>query len=116
MAIPAPILHYPHVEVEGHETPTIAGSRIKVVFLAEAHRSHGYSAEELHEHYPHLPKAAIYSALAYYWDHQEAMDAEIERRRQSESELRSWLEDPALRDRLRSRLAARAETADGADR
>ena len=46
------------------------------------HVAHGLSPEEVYlEHYEEIPLAAIYAALAYYYDNKDAMDAEIRRER-----------------------------------
>lgn len=47
-----------------------------------------------------LPVSAVHSALAYYYDHAEAVEAEIARREQLADRLRDELEDPELQDRL----------------
>ena len=52
---------------------------MKVVELVSAHLAYGWSAEELHFQFPHLTLGQIYSALAYYWDHREEFEKEIER-------------------------------------
>jgi hypothetical protein len=53
---------------------------MKVVELVMAQRAHGWSPEEIRFQHPELSLGQIYSALAYYWDHQEELDADIERR------------------------------------
>ena len=40
----------------------------------------GWSPEELAFQHPYLTLGQIHSALAYYWDHQEELDHDIERR------------------------------------
>jgi hypothetical protein len=45
----------------------------------------------------------IYSALAYYWDHQETLDDDIERRMQMVDELRRSTPPAALEKRLRAK-------------
>lgn len=76
----APAATYPHIEVDPHGVPLLAGTTMKVVELVMAQRAHGWSPEELHFQHPYLPLSQIHSALAYYWDHQEELDADIERR------------------------------------
>ncbi|NET53688.1 MAG: DUF433 domain-containing protein, partial [Merismopedia sp. SIO2A8] len=50
------------------------------VELVTSHLTHGWAADELHEQYPHLSLGQIYSALAYYWDHKEVLDVDMQRR------------------------------------
>lgn len=57
--------------------PRIAGSRIKVSMIAEWHERAGMTVDEILEQCPHLTKAGIHSALAYYHDHREEIDAQI---------------------------------------
>jgi len=56
--------------------PRIAGSRVRVqdiVVWSEA----GQSPDEIVASFPHLTLADVYSALAYYHDHREAIDRHI---------------------------------------
>jgi uncharacterized protein (DUF433 family) len=69
-----------YVEIDAHNVPIIAGTTMKVVELVTSQFTHGWSPEELHFQYSHLSLSQIHSALAYYWDNQKEMDAEIERR------------------------------------
>lgn len=39
--------------------------------------AHGWSAEEMCRHHPYLQLAEAHAALAYYFDHQDEIDAEI---------------------------------------
>jgi uncharacterized protein (DUF433 family) len=92
---------YPHVEQVGGGAPFISGTTMKVIELVMAQRAHGWSPEELSFQYPHLSMAQIYSALAYYWDHREGLDEDIERREQSVGLMRAAAQTP-----LAQRLAA----------
>lgn len=60
--------------------PRIAGTRITVAAIAKMYLEMGESLEEIASEYD-LSKAAVYSAMAYYYDHRD----EIERDR-AESE------------------------------
>ncbi len=62
---------------------------MKVVELITSMKTYGWSPEELETQYPHLTMSQIHSALAYYWEHKEEMDAEIEQLRQTAETLRS---------------------------
>ena len=39
--------------------------------------AHGYSPDEMVRQYPYLHIAEVHSAMGYYFDHQEEIDAEI---------------------------------------
>lgn len=71
---------YPHIDFDAKDQPVLAGTTLKVVELVMAQRAHGWSPEELHFQHPYLSLGQIYSALAYYWDHKSALDADIEQR------------------------------------
>ncbi len=70
---------YEHIVIDADYGPMIAGTTMKVIELVLAHQAYGWSPEELHFQFPTLTLGQIYSALAYYWDHREALDQEIER-------------------------------------
>ncbi|MFQ5614296.1 MAG: DUF433 domain-containing protein [Anaerolineae bacterium] len=71
---------YEHVQLDANGVPILAGTTMKVVELVMAQMAHGWSPEELHFQHPDLTMGQIYSALAYYWDHKEMLDADIARR------------------------------------
>lgn len=56
--------------------PHVAGHRIKVQHIAVWHERMGMSPEEIVATYPTLNLPAVYSALAYYHSHREAIDAD----------------------------------------
>ncbi|MBI5043494.1 MAG: DUF433 domain-containing protein [Nitrospirae bacterium] len=71
---------YEHVSLNEEGVPIISGTTMKVIELAIEKIAYGWSAEELHFQHPYLTLGQIYSALAYYADHQEDLDKDIERR------------------------------------
>ncbi len=56
----------------------IAGSRFSVRVVVGYVLHQGVTPEELQAAFPHLSLAAIYDALAYYYDNREEVDAEIQ--------------------------------------
>ncbi len=94
-------IDYPYVEHDENGVPFISGTTMKVVELVMAQRAHGWNPEELSFQYPHLRMAPIHSALAYYWDHQEALDKDIDRRTRAVDAMRAGARSP-----LAERLAA----------
>lgn len=52
--------------------------RTRVALIVMDYLARGLSAEEIARHYPYLKLAEIHSAMAYYYDHQEEIDAEIQ--------------------------------------
>lgn len=71
---------YKYVQLDERNVLLIAGTTTKVVELVTSAMAYGWSPEELNENYPYLTLSQIHSALAYYWDHKEEIDADIERR------------------------------------
>jgi hypothetical protein len=64
--------------------------------------NHGWSADEICIHYPHLKPAEVHSALGYYFDHQGEIDAQIEAEQQTIAKSRENAAPTAVELRLRS--------------
>lgn len=75
-----PATAYDHIRLDEDGAPFIVGATMKVVELVMAPKARGWSPEELHFQRPYLTMSQIYSALAYYWEQKEALDADIQRR------------------------------------
>ncbi len=71
---------YEHIRLDENDVPYIAGTTMKVIELVLAPKAYGWSPEELHFQHPYLSMSQIHSALAYYWEHKETLDADMERR------------------------------------
>lgn len=69
---------YEHIILNEKKLPIIAGTKMKVIEIILDKIAYGWSPEELQYQHPHLTLGQIYSALAYYSDHQEKLDQEIE--------------------------------------
>jgi uncharacterized protein (DUF433 family) len=93
---------YHHVQLDEAGTPIVAGTTMKVVELVIAQMAHGWSPEELHFQHPYLTLGQIHSALAYYWDHQAELDADIERRWQWAEQVRQQAGPSPLAAKLRA--------------
>jgi len=94
---------YEHVVLNKAQVPVIFGTTMKVIELALAHLAYGWSPEELHFQFPHLTLGQIYSALAYYWDHREELDQEIENRLSSVEQFRRSMGESPLEANLRAK-------------
>jgi hypothetical protein len=78
-AVMAVEVTYPHIEKKPGEPARFARfPRFRLAILIGAQQGNGWSAEELCQSYPDLKPSEIYSALAYYHDHREEIDAEIQ--------------------------------------
>jgi uncharacterized protein (DUF433 family) len=70
----------PHVEVRPDKCggkPCIAGTRIRVWDVYVLHERLGKTPDEIRVDYPELSLADIHAALAYYFDHQAEIDAQM---------------------------------------
>ncbi len=58
--------------------PRIAGHRIRVQDVVLWHEALGMSPDEIVSEYPQITLADVYAALAYYHDHRETIQRDIE--------------------------------------
>lgn len=103
MAIAQQKTSYEHVSLNQAGVPCIAGTNTKVVELVLNKLAYGWSPEELHFQHPHLSLGQIYSALAYYHDHKEMMDRDIQRRQEKVEQIRKKQPESAFKSRVKSR-------------
>ena len=94
---------YEHILVNEAGIPTIAGTDVKVLELVLERTAYGWSPEELHYQHPFLSLGQIYSALAYYYDHQEEIDKDIERRLQLIDQIQKEKGPSPLAARLKAK-------------
>ena len=92
---------YPHIEIDNEGVARFSGSRFKIIHVIVEHTEWKWSPEAIHEQHPDLSLSQIHSALAYYYDHQQEIDAEIEQRDTAIERLRQQTEDRQLQERLR---------------
>lgn len=89
-----------HIRVDEKGVAWIVDTQVKVVEVVMDKLAWGWSPEEMHYQHPGLSLAQIHSALACYRDHQEEVDADIERRLKRAAEIRAATENKALQARL----------------
>lgn len=94
---------YEHIVLNDGQIPTVSGTSMKVVELVLDHLAYGWSPEELRFQHPNLTMGQIYSALAYYWDHKDQLDEEIQRRLVAVDKLRYSTPRASLVNRLKAR-------------
>ena len=92
---------YKHILLDNCQAPFIKGTSMKVVELVTSVLAYGWSPEELHFQYPHLSMSQIHSALAYYWEHKEEIDADVKQRFEYSEKLRLEAGESNLAKRLR---------------
>lgn len=69
---------YAHIASNQHGKPYIEGTRIKVKPTVTHRTVGGLQPEQIAKLYPPRMPAQIYSALAYYYDHKDDIDRQIE--------------------------------------
>ena len=89
------------IELDEQGVAWISGTKVKVIEVALDKLAHGSSPEEMHFQYPHLSLAQIHAALAWYYEHQSELDAEIQRRWQEVNKIAARDADSPLQRRLR---------------
>jgi uncharacterized protein (DUF433 family) len=93
---------YEHIVLDDNNIPKITGTTMKVIELVLDRIAYGWSPEELHFQHPYLTMGQIYSALAYYADHQEELDEDIQRRLELADQMQRTWEPSPLIARLRA--------------
>ena len=56
-------------EEHSNGAPTIEGTGIRVIDIADAYEHSGYDPDEITQLYPDLSLAEVHTALAYYYEH-----------------------------------------------
>lgn len=95
---------YPHIEKFGSEPARLERlPRIRVAQIAADYLAYGWSADEMCRQHSYLTHAEAHAAMAYYFDHQEEIEREIETECREADE--AWLKSSGspLRARLRAR-------------
>src|SRR5882724_11576841 len=92
------------IEIDTHGVAWIIGANVKVIEVALDKIAYGWSPEEMHSQHPNLSMARIHAALAYYYENQESIDAEIARRRAEVEALAAKSPKHFSREQLLARL------------
>jgi uncharacterized protein (DUF433 family) len=97
------ISDYPHIEKPAGQPAFLKSHpRVRVAQIVMDHLAHGWSAEEMCRQHPFLRPAEAHAALAYYFDHQDVIDQEINAEwQQCQAEMRQTSHS-ALVNRLRA--------------
>jgi hypothetical protein len=70
---------YPHIVKQPGEPARLESHpRTRVAMIVTDYLARGLSADEIVHHYPYLHLAEVHSAMAYYYDNQQEIDAEIQ--------------------------------------
>ena len=93
---------YEHIVTE-NGVAIISGTTMKVVELVTEKMAYGWSPEKMHFQHPYLTLGQIYSAMAYYWDHVEEFNKDVDRRLKDAEHIRKKNKPSSLIDRLKSK-------------
>lgn len=91
-----------HVWLDDAGVAWIDATNVKVIEVVLDRVAHGWSPEEIHFQHPDLSLGQIHAALAWYYDHQVELDAEIERRLRDVAAIAAGAGESRLRRRLRA--------------
>ena len=81
--------------------PRIAGHRITVADVAIWYERMGMSPDEIVSEYPTITLSDVHAALAYYFDHRDEVDQEIQNGEEFAEKLRAGA--PSILDELKAR-------------
>ncbi len=101
--MPAVQTGYEHISLDERKTPIITGTTLKVIELIQEKLAYGWSAEEIQVQHSSLTLGQIYSALAYYADHHDELDNEIERRMERADATRRTAKSSSLLQKLHAK-------------
>ena len=90
-----------HVWLDDRGVAWIDNTNTKVVEIALDKTGYGWGPEEMHEQHPYLSLSQLHAALAYYYDHEGEMDAEIERAGREIEALRAKIGETPFEKRVR---------------
>src|SRR5271165_1869932 len=107
MATMSTSIAYPHIlKLAGESARLERLPRLRVSQIVADYLAHGWSPEEMCRQHPDLTLSEAHSAMAYYFDHQQEIDLELQAElEQSERDRRSAApSDLVLRLRAQGRL------------
>jgi uncharacterized protein (DUF433 family) len=97
-----PTVGYPHIELRSSGVPYVAGTQTKVVEIALDRIAHHWDADEIRRQHPYLSLGQIYAALAYYSDHKDELDKQIEDQLRSVESYRASTGESRIRAKLKT--------------
>jgi len=96
-------LAYPHIEKQNSEAAHLKRlPRIRVAQIVMDHLAYGWSPDEIRRQHPYLELAEIHAAMAYYYDHQQEIDAEIRAEMEEVEEARKTSMSSPFYTRMRA--------------
>ena len=96
-----------HISLDERGVAYIDGTSMKVAHIAIDSETWGMTAQQIQDNYPYLSLAQIHAALAYYYDHKDAIDAQIAEGVREYEGLRNEFPNPFTREQLQERWQRR---------
>jgi uncharacterized protein (DUF433 family) len=95
---------YPHVEkAPGSPARLSRTPRVRVAQIVIDYLAYGWSPDEMCRQHPYLTPAEAHAAMAYYFDNQLEVDAEIEAELSEVVAAKQAVQESPLRMRLRTK-------------
>jgi hypothetical protein len=97
-------ISYPHIE-KSENQPARLGRipRVRVAQIVMDYLAYGWSPDEMCRQHPYLTPAEAHAAMAYYFDHQQEIDAEIREELDEMDRAHPAAQGSPLRLRLRAK-------------
>jgi uncharacterized protein (DUF433 family) len=92
-----------HIVLDDRGVAWIEEANTKVVEVVCDYKAYGWSVDEMHEQHPHLSRAQLHAAMAYYFDHQQEIDEKIERDLVEVTRMAAEAGESPLKKKLRER-------------
>jgi uncharacterized protein (DUF433 family) len=93
---------YQSIALNEQGRPIISGTRFKVLVLIQDHLYWGLTPEQMVRQHEGLTLAQAYAALAFYYEHREELDAELQQWNEEYERLREANKDSPIRQRLKA--------------
>ncbi len=97
---------YEHIVLNEKKQLVIKGTRVKLLQLVLDKIAYGWSPEELQFQHPELTLGQVYSALAYYVDHQQELNNEIETQLKDMERLKKSMKPGSFAKKIKSEKLA----------
>lgn len=91
---------YEHIVINENGVAAIEGTNTKIVEIVQEIYAHGWSPEEIHFQHPYLSLGQIHSALAFYYDHIEEFQTEMQNRLEKFEAIRSRVGQSKIAERF----------------
>jgi uncharacterized protein (DUF433 family) len=97
----------PHIYLDDRGRAWIDDTNTKVIEVVLDKLAYNSTPEVMHEQLPHLSLVQIHAALAYYYDHKQEIDAEIEKGDREYEAMRAANPNPWTREELIAKAKAK---------